>query len=67
MTWAEVIKAYPDREDDDGNTKTLKHGYRWGVMYGAIDPENEDAKRLWLFLNHQIACADYDATKRGAV
>lgn len=46
MTW-----LLPDRPEDSENTRRLKHGYRWGVEMGAIDPSTEDAKALWMKLD----------------
>jgi hypothetical protein len=41
------LKPFQDLPEDGANTKTLKHGYRWGVLYGAIDPNSEGGKKLW--------------------
>ena len=42
-----ISERFPDRPTDDANTKTLKHGYRMGVLYGAIDPDSDKGRELW--------------------
>lgn len=63
-----ISEQFPDRDTDTGNTKTLKHGYRWGVQHGAIDPETPKAKLLWKSLDGQMTYAEFvngmDALKR---
>jgi hypothetical protein len=50
-TWDNLVLAFPDREGEGDNTRTLKHGYRWGVLYGAIDPASPAGHKLWLALD----------------
>ena len=46
-TWPDLERDHPDSAGDDRNVRQLKHGYRWGVRHGAIDPDSEAGKALW--------------------
>lgn len=62
-----MTKLYllPIRDEDDGNTRTLKHGFRWGVLHGALDPETEKAQALWRSLDRgrEMEIKEIDASE----
>ena len=47
MTVSEAQAAFPDRPEDDEGVRKLKHQYRFGVIFGLINPDTVSAKTLW--------------------